>query len=206
MDASHKTQILMSVKAHFSKATEGDGELVWEDVKGYSLQDAIDAIVAHRRECGKQAWRPDPKRVKQIAFNSHRERQRAKFAGQRIVDGIRMTGQEAYYGKGEAEVILLHFSACWKAVKESGAPENGIRAAKAYIYNHAKRAAMEIGENEQNAEEFAREIIGLAVGEKIMRAPAAMADTFQKEESIKTSWEQLKALVVDGNNRDGSGI
>src|SRR5205085_11775477 len=126
MDLAQQVNILCLVREHFSKATDGDGTLVWEDVKGYAFDDARRAIVEHRREKGGQAWRPDPRRIKALAATFFNERRRSDYAF-RNIDAIRRADKDgSLRDLSDERAILTHYRRCWEAVKASGADEIGI--------------------------------------------------------------------------------
>src|SRR4051812_824743 len=91
MESTQEVNILCLVREHFSKATDGDGQLVWGDVKGFGFEDAKPAIIEHRREKGAQAWRPDPRRVKALAATYFRDRQRERWDSETLIGYLRRT-------------------------------------------------------------------------------------------------------------------
>lgn len=67
MQENEKLRFLMSVREHFHIATDADGEMLWRDLRRYPLAVAKGALEEHHRECGREAFRPDVRRVAEIA-------------------------------------------------------------------------------------------------------------------------------------------
>jgi hypothetical protein len=182
MEASKQAEIFALVRSHFSKATDGDAAMVWEDVKHLSFDEASHAIRDHRREKGSQAWRPDPSRIKAIGYGLHRSRIQAQRRDERIIDGVRRMDRQRYHDMPDAAVLADHFAKAWFAVCNGAADsqgefiepcndELGRASARSLIYYHALTSAREIGIGDVDAAEFARGCVGLDEGESIMNAP-----------------------------------
>lgn len=87
---------------------------------------------------------------------------------------IRNMNPKRYFGMGNAAVITDHFQQAWDHLKIEVPDGKGKESARAMIYSHAKNAAMALGETEVSAEEFARGIVELPAGEKIMSKAFSM--------------------------------
>lgn len=190
---SEKADILAIVKSHFSKATDGDGELMWEQLKGFEFMDSKRAIEAHRIEKGERAWRPDLKRVVFLAASYRNDRRKA--VKERIVDFIRREARRSgddRFGPSEDDktVLMLHFGEAWQLTSDV-ADDDGRNAARAYILLHARMAFGEIGMSLEDAEAHARDCVGLQPGEKIMKAKM-----FKPMPEVPKSYDALKALAV----------
>lgn len=191
MEASQEINVLCLVKEHFSKATDGDGKLVWDDVKGYGFEDARKAIVEHRREKGERAWRPDPRRIKALASSYFRDRQRERWDSETVIGFLRRNDKTGLLqGLPDAEAIEAHYSSAWEGMTvDDGIGKN---VARSYILNGARLAFGEIGMEKSEADRRARQCVGLKEGERIPRR-----SLFQPEpEKPKTSHEALKELAV----------
>jgi hypothetical protein len=168
-----KLNLMVAMKEHFNKATDGDGEILWADLKFYDLADAKRAIEEHRREKGAQAWRPDPARVKSLAAKYRNDRRRANYADERIIDSVRKTavinGDTSLCGDDVAG-LTLHFSRCWAETKKKANTDHGRNSIRALIFNHAKHGFGEVGLSQSEAEGLARDCVELANGERIMLA------------------------------------
>lgn len=172
---SEKGFILTLVKEHFHKATDGDGSLVWESVKGLDIQDAEKAIVDHRLEKGAVAYRPDVRRISQLGHANRNERLRQNYRHEKVVEFVqrqaRQNGDSRFEGEPVA-ALLLHFSEAWGVVKDQqGTSEYGTTGARAYILSHARKAFTEIGMDEKAAIDHARQCVELAAGETITMNP-----------------------------------
>jgi hypothetical protein len=192
MEADCEVNILCLVKEHFSKATDGDGKLVWEDVKGYGYEDARRAIIEHRREKGSQAWRPDLGRVKALASTYFRDRRRDRWNNCRVVDYHRQNDKTGILHElPDLEAVEAHFTNCWADV-EQRTEGFGRDIARAYILNGARMAFRELGLVEAEVERRSRECVNLKPTEKIPRK--ALFQPMPSEP--KDSFEALKALAV----------
>ncbi len=198
MYESDKLTLMVSMREHFNKATDGDGEILWMDLRGYDLADAKKAIEEHRREKGAQAWRPDPKRVKQLAAEYRNTRRRKNYANERIIDGVRrdagMNGDQRYVDVGDVPALLLHFADAWNVVKAQADTDHGRMSIRALIFNHAKRGFAEVGLSDTEAEEMARDCVELSKGERIVTKHVFKTP----EPSGTSSWESLKELAKAG--------
>lgn len=192
-----KLTLMVTLKEHFSKATDGDAELMWQDLRGYDLADAKRAIEEHRREKGAQAWRPDLKRLRQLAAEFRNARRRNTYANERIIDVVRraagMKGDTRYAGMGDVPALTLHFAGAWERVKEDAQDDRGRYFIRAMIFSHAMRGFSEVGLTDTEAEEVARECVDLAKGEKIIRQ-----SLFKASEQPPTSFEAMKQIAKAG--------
>jgi hypothetical protein len=211
-----KTDVFRLIKEHFSKATDGDGPLVWDSVKGLDYRDAERAIKEHRREKGAQAWRPDINRISFLAHTYHRDRQHSKFKTERIVDAVRRYalnhGDTRFEVKAYAtdrdqlqddvRVLMVHFTDSWAQVQASElATPFGKQGARAYLLNHARRAFTEIGMSERDVEEYARNCVGLEPGEVLN-----LRSVFKGYDEVNEppmSHEAIKALQALGLTSEG---
>lgn len=194
MYENDKLTLMVTLKEHFSKATDGDAELMWQDLRTYDLPDARKAIEEHRREKGAQAWRPDLKRLRQLAAQYRNERKRTSYANERVIDGVRrdagMSGDTRYVGMGDVAALTLHFVGAWDRVREDADNDQGRTSIRALIFNHAKRGFTEVGLTATEAEELARDCVGIAKGEKIITRAV-----FRSPEEPQTSWEAIQAIA-----------
>jgi len=174
MNASDQKEVLALVREHFSGATDGDGPLIWNAVKGYDLADVRLALVQHRTELGSKAYRPDINRVKGIAHGRYRDRCRKRAGNLRIVDEIRQAAPLKYPpDMGDIPVILAHFGSTWADVEadpKAGAHDAAGRiAVRVYVLAACRRALVELGVSPAEADAEARTIVGLSPGERVMR-------------------------------------
>lgn len=204
MEADNCKLVMDTCSQHFSKATDADLRLIWDRVKGYSLDDAIKAIEQHRIEKGSQAYRPDIQRIASLAANSFRNRQTATRPKQRIVDILR--GNNPYAAADDADVIQQHYSECWRDVEGLGDPSlPGSAIARAYIMNGARSALIEIGWEHAEADRMAHLIVGLEPGVKIPKQdvlkhprsflPGSGGARPHLELDSPKSWDQLQSLA-----------
>lgn len=211
---------MVHLKNNFSKATDADAEMVWNDIRGVEFDDAHRAIIEHRREKGSQAWRPDPRRIKYLAYAALNDRRRAKSSELKIVDFIRR-GDPAnptpsdYSSVSDRDAITDHFSAAWAAVA-TRIPDGsgdispaGTVIARAYILNHCRVALTEIRMGLDDADTLARECVDLKKGQRIPSAgvfrkvPSASGEEFKSFDAIT----RLAYAVRDQESViDGSGI
>jgi hypothetical protein len=194
VEAVEKPNVLILVRDHFSKATDSDGLLVWEDCKGYGFEDAERAIVEHRREKGSQAYRPDPRRIKSLAASYHHDRQRTRWNKERTIDLLRREQPSAEYlhGLPDMEAIEMHFTHAWGMVEAATESASiGQNAARSFILLGAREAFTQIGLTDAEADRRARECVDLKPGEKIPRKPL-----FKEMEQPDTSWEARQKLAA----------
>ena len=195
MYENDRLTLMVALKEHFSKATDGDAELMWQDLRGYDLADAKKAIEEHRREKGAQAWRPDLKRVRQLAAGFRNAKRRSNYANERIIDGVRreagMKGDTRFVGVPDVAALTTHFAGAWDRVKEDADNEQGRTSIRALIFNHAKRGFAEVGMTDTEAEELARECVDIARGERIVTR-----SVLKSPEPAPTSWDAIKSLAL----------
>jgi hypothetical protein len=199
MMLNDKPAILGLLKDCFSKATDGDGQLVWDDVKGYALADAERAIKEHRREKGAQAWRPDINRIRSLAAMYHNNRARDNFRQTRVVDDIRRAFPQGTHNVPDCVVIVNYFASAWLELQQSGATEHGRESVRALIMNHCRNALTQVGIIPTDADEQAREVVELAPGEKIVKR-----SIFKPIPEPQEKWEAVKALSAVENVPAGS--
>ena len=200
MDEYNKPAIMICVSEHFSKSTDADCRIVWEDVKGYGFEDAERAITEHRREKGAQAWRPDPRRIKSLAASYYRERQRTRWNAVRTVDHLRRENPSAELlaGLPDLEAIEAHFTHAWGLVEHESEPDSiGRNAARAFILLGARHVFEEIGVERAEADRRARECVDLMPGEKIPHR--ALFKPLPGPPP--TSWEARKQLAIAEHNQ-----
>jgi hypothetical protein len=196
MNATDQKEVLALVREHFGGATDGDGPLIWDAVKGYDLADARHALVQHRTELGSKAYRPDITRVKGIAHGRYRDRCRQRAGSLRIVDEIRRLAPMTYPpDMGDIPVILAHFGRTWAAVEadpKAGANDApGRVAVRVYVLSACRRALAECGVSDAEADAEARSIVGLDPGERVMRV-RLFGDM---PPPGQTAWDATKALA-----------
>lgn len=198
MNANDNLGVALKIREHFSKATDGDCNLIWEDVKGYELADAKKAIEEHHREKGAQAWRPDPKRIKQLCAGYRNARLRAQSKEEKVVDWLKRTarksGDSRFEGLGDVAALMLHFSECWTDVAAQDVDERGRQGIRAMILNHATRAFGEVGLSDDEAAEMARGIVELKDGQRIMLSSVLKSPELPDTSSF-TALKQLAAVA-----------
>lgn len=206
MESKHAEEIMAMVKTHFSKATDGDAQLVWEDVRGCDFDDAHKAILAHRREKSAQPWRPDIQRIKVLAFNAMHTRRQAASKQIRVIDFIRQIDRGVCDMEAK-DAIIHHFAKSWATV-EAGNPRKGnepfdprgVLIARAYIRAHCRQALIEVETEKDEAETIASDCIGLQPNEKLKSA-----GIFGVDYQPNTSWEELKKLAINESHTVGVG-
>jgi hypothetical protein len=192
MNATDQKEVLALVREHFSGATDGDGPLVWNAVKGYDLADVRNALEQHRTEQGSNAWRPDINRVKALACNRWRDRYRDRQDALRIVDLIRRQNPTAYPPDvGDIPAVLAYFGRAWADVEADAADGPGRVAARVYILAHCRRALTELGISPAEADAEARTIVVLEPGERVMRVRLFQEMPLPGQ----TAWDATKALA-----------
>lgn len=164
-----QSKIVAAMREHFSKATDGDASLLWEEVKGESAADAQKAIKEHRMEKGAQAYRPDIRRVRSLATSYRLTRQRANSKEQKIIDWLRLGSKASEYrGMDRVATLTLHFGDCWRILEgDKSIDDYGRQMSRAFILSHARHGFVEIGLSAEDAESCAREAVCLSPGESI---------------------------------------
>lgn len=188
-----KIRVLVELKNHFPQTTDGDGELVWKDVRGLELCDVLPAIEAHRREKGDRAFRPNPQRLRALAYTNLNQRTR-RSQETTTLQWVRLEARnrgEDLRGMRDADVLIAHFSEAWQRVKGDAEEDFGRNVARAYLLNHARIAFREIGMDAAATDAHARDCVELKPGEKIPRRPLFM----EPEPARDASWDALKALA-----------
>ncbi len=185
---SDQTEILLVLKDHFPKATDADGPLVWDAVKGYGLDDAIRAVKEHRIEQGKIVTRPDVRRVRTLAATYYRERH-PTTGHQTIWQALHAADPFSFDGKNRIADLMLHFGNAWQTVKRDATDERGKSGARATIRYHAHMAFEQEGMTSHDAEVTARDVVELAPGEKVV-----LASVFKQQQQPETSAAKAKAL------------
>ena len=186
------------LKEHFHKSTDADCAVVWDQVKGLDFdRDVKHAITEHRLEKGASAFRPDPRRIRYIAYSSFNTRQRNAAVKEKIVDSIRKRDLIRWDGEPAVRIIQTHFSEAWDTVKAGDASEYGKQIARAYIFRDAITAFREIDMSDKNAEAEARDCVELKSGERIK----PHRTMFNKLPELQTSWEALKRLAISEHGK-----
>lgn len=206
MEETCKVKILALVKDHFSKATDSDGLIVWDDVKGYGYDDARRAIEDHRREKGSMAYRPDPRRVRALAATYHRERVRKASARVRVIDWIRREDDHraTLHDLADAEAIVAKYRMAYDNLVASECDPIGFGIARAYIRSHAAAALREIGVPDADVIRDSGFCAGLEPGERLPRLVCERGGTakpFQSDEPPPPSqqpYQALRALAEQG--------
>ncbi len=188
MRDSDQTEILLVLKDHFPKATDADGPLVWDAVKGYGLDDAIRAVKEHRIEQGKIVTRPDVRRVRTLAATYYRERH-PTTGHQTIWQALHAADPFSFDGKNRIADLMLHFSNAWEVVKRDVREDRGRAGARAFIRYHACMAFSQEGMTPADAEATARDCVELKPGEAIVTA-----GVFKTQQQPETSAAKAKAL------------
>jgi hypothetical protein len=67
MEPNEELSAIVCLKENFPQSTEADATEMLEDLRKHPLQNAHDAITAHRRELGAKAFRPSLNRLKELA-------------------------------------------------------------------------------------------------------------------------------------------
>lgn len=184
--------VCLLVKEHFSKATQADARLCWEVVKGYSRQDAEQAVREHRLEKGAAAWRPDPRRIGALAAKFYNERMPRRLE-ERAVDVIRKFDPLTYDGMDAVTILQHHFSEAWERVKETADTDRGRNGMRAMILGHARSAFRQEGLADAGADTEARACVELNPGERII-LPSLLKSP--EKGGGSSSWEQLQKLAV----------
>lgn len=162
-----QSEILRVLKDHFPKATDADGSLVWDAVKGYGLDDAVRAVKEHRIEQGKIVTRPDVRRLKTLAATYYRDSRPApteRTIWQQVCGADPFGSSNSTKKTGD---LMLHFANAWELVKRECKDARGKAGARAMIMRNASMAFQQEGMSPTDAEQEARQIVELAAGEKI---------------------------------------
>lgn len=170
MNADDMERVCELVKLHFTKATTADAELTWEQVRGYGLGDAEHAIKTHRIECGKFASRPDISRIRVLAATEYRNR-RPPPKNETIWESVCKPLPLTYPGKDRVADLILHFTTAWDTVKASDNGDRGRAGGRAYICGAARRAFVEEGMPDADAEATARWVVELGERDTVNLSP-----------------------------------
>ena len=202
-----KATVLTALRDRFSKATDADGEDLWDAVKGEHLDDVIAGIKEHRGEKGSQAYRPDIRRVGSIAKARRSKRSSGNIEG-RVVGFIRRTNPDCQ-GMDEVSAITLHYGNAWDRVKSEQHGEHATNLVRAMIYRDAFKAFGEaryengVRISLPEADAMARDIVGAAPGEKILKPMSRGGEVFKRaigpdtvDLSPAKSFPALKQLAI----------
>lgn len=172
-----REQLSEKLLMHFPKATAGDVELLWGQVKGLHLGEAMTAIERHRLENPK-SYLADTRRIGIIAKGLHdvaRQQSRDKF---RTVDWIRQQDKTgAHLGTGDVPTITTFYGDCWDTLLEDATRDDfGRQMARAYILQACRTALRECQIADGDAVAIARDVVGLKgtetiSGNKFFRSP-----------------------------------
>lgn len=191
MESSQQTNVLCLVRENFSKATDEDGRLVWDRVKGYGFDDAREAIREHRVEKGAQAWRPDIRRIASIAAARHNGRMRDRHAARPVHKQIAQDRPDLADLDAASRVVTF-FEEAWEHAKEAAAPDLAW-AARAMIFAHCRRALQEA--NVEDADVLARATVEAGPGERLAET-VSQAILNRPKAPDTSSFSALKQLAV----------
>ena len=180
-----RDKVIETLRLHFTSVTDGDAELLWQQVRGQELADVIRALQEHRLDCGRSAYRPDIRIVHAKAMGYRQAKHKKHSTQQKTVSWIRNPGAVVkrdckfgcchnptipnpaeHHGVADATVIYTHYSNTWAELAENGDVDDyGKEMARAFILAHCRNALMEIGS--PHADAMARDAVGLDAGESI---------------------------------------
>lgn len=201
MESTRSEEVIKLAGQYFTKATDADLNLIWDGVKGYDFADAERAIKEHRLECGKQAYRPDIRRIINLAAAYFRNRTISGRPQQRIIDFIRKFYP---FAANDADIIREHFTSSWAAVKQANADLRGETIARAYILAHCRCALTEIGWSQTEADDAAHLYVGLEPGEKIPKQ--GIFNDIPKPLEESKSWDAIVALAKDAKAKQSDAL
>lgn len=164
------------LRAHFSKCTNGDFDLCWQDCKEFELATVASAIEAYHRELGDRAWRPDPKKLRGHCVRLGQATVPTQ-SGERVIEWLRRTTR---IGDLDPQTALVsHFSRCWAETAdaqfsddiEESWREYGKQFIRQLIRVHARQSFLELRMGIDTADELSRMVVDLQEGEQIRLRP-----------------------------------
>lgn len=168
-------------KGLFPSMTEEQAQLLTERTAGYGFAVTLAAIKTNAANA-RDGWFVMSSLLAgvQAAHERSRESKERKDA-EKIIDWLRAAkepGMVNYDGWTDADAIDNHFRAAWSAVSQGKADEYGKAYMRCAIMETAFMAFREIGASGADANQWSRNCVGLADGERIV-----MPEVFEFGES-----------------------